>query len=251
MFHQPPSSATQLLRIRYWRTGLHRPQSREQCVLLGQALELSPEDMTWLLQYYYDSADLAFSADDAADPVYQERTALLQALAEEYMWKVPPHQLMRYRIPLQDPAKYVRHYFYRDAMEYIHITPKMAGQVHLESANFGGEFKKTIGLIGTVSRAAILRLLIVMNAPFLSVSMINEQLTHLGYAPLTPGHTNRSGTLIDDFVLLLLGAYEKHCLSASPDEALHWLKQVSRSLDRRAQENDRSDLRIFYFKSMK
>ncbi len=251
MFHRPPTSDTQLLKIRYWRTGHHRPQNREQCILLGHALSLSAEEMTRLLQYYYDSADRVFTAEDADDPVYRERRALLQTLSEEYMWKAHPHTLARCRIPLQDPARYLRHYYYRDSMEYICIPSNLSGQIHLESAGFEGEFKKTMNLIGTVSRQAVLRLLLVMNAPFLSEEKISGQLKLLGYAPLTPGHRNRRGAAVDDLVLLLLEAYEEHCTGCTPADAAAWLRQTARELDRMAQDSGRPELRLFYFKGMR
>ncbi len=251
MYGQPSDSDTQLLKIRYWRTGLHRPQRREECLRLGHALDLSEQEMLYLLQYYYDAADVTFLEFSSDNALHQTRRLHLDRLAEQYIWNALPDKLIRFQISLQNPSKYLRHYFYQDALEYTGSFSKLNGQVHLESANFGGEFKKTMALIGEVSRGTILRLLLIMNAPFLSTASINRQLILLGFAPLTKGHYNRSGAPVDDLILELLKIYETHCSDLSPLEASNSIRQMAQELDRLALENCRSDLRIFHFKSMR
>ena len=39
LYGRQPEKSTEQLPIRYWRTGRHKPQSREQCLALGRALE--------------------------------------------------------------------------------------------------------------------------------------------------------------------------------------------------------------------
>lgn len=68
MYGRNPDKSSELLKIRYWRTGKHTPLNREQCLLFGKALELSPEDMRFLIQGYYDRSLEIFNSPSFLPP---------------------------------------------------------------------------------------------------------------------------------------------------------------------------------------
>lgn len=49
MYGKSPVKASDTLKIRYWRTGRHLPSTREQCMAFGHVLDLSEEEMLYLI----------------------------------------------------------------------------------------------------------------------------------------------------------------------------------------------------------
>ena len=49
MYSRPPRTESEVLKIRYWRTGRHIPGNRSQCAAFGRALGLSEAEQTYLL----------------------------------------------------------------------------------------------------------------------------------------------------------------------------------------------------------
>ena len=142
LYGRPPEKSTKQLPIRYWRTGRHKPQSREQCLALGRALALDEADTAFLLQGYYDSADRIFSPTDHQDPVYRRRRSYLEALETQYLAAVHPLELERLNIPWEKPGEYLRHCYVQDARQYVDTKNKLDGTSHLNSANYVNEFQR-------------------------------------------------------------------------------------------------------------
>ena len=95
MYAQIPGKPSDTLKIRYWRTGRHLPVSREQCLSFGKALDLSEEEMRYLIQGYYDRSDRVFETEQEGG-VYGWRIGLLNELIQEYLDKV--HPVIRHRL---------------------------------------------------------------------------------------------------------------------------------------------------------
>ncbi len=245
-----PERDSQLLKIRYWRTGRHKPQSREQCLQLGKALNLEKEDLRYMLQAYYDSADRIFDKGDEKNPVYQERLRLFGELEQQYLINAHPDILTQMGVPWNRPEPYLRHYYFQDAANYVSGVRQGRNSSHISSANYVNEFQKSRRLQGEIPRRTILRHLFIMGAPFLSKEVMNSRLTALGYAPLSEGHESRWGERVDCLILGLLEQYSAECTGKSPVQCLAWLQNTSRFLDQRLVDVGHPELRFLYFKAL-
>lgn len=246
-----PEKDSEILKIRYWRTGRHKPQNREQCLEFARALELNAEETNYLLQFYYDSADRIFNENDEEDPLYQKRLSVMQQLETQYLANAHPDQLSRLDISWEKPFPSLRHYYFQDVKNYISSEKTEKSGSRFSSTNYVHEFQKSRRLLGEIPRKTMLRHLFVMGAPFLSVSVMNERLTALGYAPLTVDHETRWGERLDCLIIRLLGYYESECSGKSPSEGLAWLQKTCRELDEELVEKGHRELRFLYFKALK
>lgn len=249
-----PLRDSEILKIRYWRTGRHKPQSREQCLELTRALELEPEEARYLLQFYYDAADQVFTEEDLDNPVYQERLRVLAELETQYLANAHPAELDRLDIPWTGNGKFLRHYYFQDAGSYVYAgATEKSGKKnsHFSSINYIHEFQKNRRLLGEIPRKTILRHLFIMGAPFLSAEVMNDWFQALGYAPLTMDHETRWGERLDCLLLRLLERYEQECTGKSPEEGLCWLRESCRMLDRALAGTGHEELRFLYFKALR
>lgn len=249
------------LKVRFWRTRRHLPQTREECIRLGQALDLSHEEMTILLQRYYDGSDCVFTTDAAqpgdpyhrhtTDPLYQVRLRFVNESLGQYLARFSAVQqapLVK-RTPI---ARYVRHQFCLDALRYIHC-PDPARQdlwdKHLLSSGFSSEFSRTIALHGHIPRKTMLRCLFLFFGPEVSCQKLNDALVHLGYAPLSADHALPGGQRLDALVLGVLALYET-CAETEPSRRLAWLQSLCRALDQQLQLEKEPALRFLHFKAL-
>lgn len=245
-----PEKSTEQLAIRYWRTGRHKPHSREQCLALGQALELGPADTAFLLQGYYDSADRVFSAADREDPVYHRRRQYLEALEAQYLAAVHPLTLERLNIPWEKPGEYLRHCYVQDASQYVDTKNKPDGTSHLNSANYVNEFQRLRFLLGEIPRKTMLRHLFLLSAPFVSRSILDQGLEVLGYLPLDARHESRFGERTDLLVLCLLERYQQECAGKTPAGCHAWLRRTCRLMDAFLLQHGHPELRFLHFKTL-
>lgn len=250
LYGRTPGSRTEQLPIRYWRTGRHKPQSREQCLALGRALALEEAEMAFLLQGYYDSADRVLSPADREDPVYRRRRRYLEHLEEQYLAMVHPLTLERRNIPWERAGEYLRHCYVQDARQYVDIKNKVDGACHLSSANYGNEFRHLRFLMGEIPRKTMLRHLFLLLAPFVSREALDQGLTTLGYLPLDARHESRFGERIDCLVLKLLERYRQECVGKAPADCQSWLRRTCRSMDGFLQHRGHPELRFLYFKTL-
>lgn len=248
MYGRKPEKDTDFLSIRYWRTGRHKPQSREQCLSLGLALELGPEDTLFLLQGYYDSADRIFSSADQKDPVYLYRRKQIETLAEQYLAMAHPLELEQMKISWKNPALYLRHYYVQDARQYVFSCCNSGNASHLTSATYVSEFQKNRFLKGEIPRKTMLRHLFLMQSPFLSRELLSQGLKNLGYLPLDPDHESRSGARLDLLVIRLLELYERECSGKSPSACKSWLRRTCRTIDEFLVNSRHPELRFLHFK---
>lgn len=250
LYGRQPEKSTEQLPIRYWRTGRHKPQSREQCLALGRALELEPADAAFLLQGYYDSADRVFSPADREDPVYGRRRRYLEDLEAQYLAMVHPLTLERLHIPWERSGEYLRHYYVQDARQYVDTKNKPDGASHLNSANYVNEFQRLRFLMGEIPRKTMLRHFFLLLAPFVSREALDQGLETLGYLPLDARHESRFGERIDLLVLRLLKRYQQECAGRTPADCQSWLHRACRSMDMFLQYSGHAELRFLYFKTL-
>ena len=248
---EAPCTKTQVLKVRYWRTGRHKPKNRAECLHLGQVLELDDEQMLYLIQHYYDSADMIFDKSDRDHPLYQERVRVFEDLEKQYLMNAYPDLLEQMGIPWDKPMPYLRHYYFHDAAGYVSGALQHDEKNHAASANYVLEFQKNRHLIGEIPRQTMIRHLFIMGAPFLSVQVMNDRLSQLGYMQLEAEHENRYGARTDFVVLRLLEVYEEACRGKTPSACLLWLKSSCKALDKKMVETGHQELRFLTFKALK
>lgn len=250
LYGRQPEKNTEHLAVRYWRTGRHKPQSREQCLALGRALALTPADEAFLLKGYYDSADIVFDTADYQDPVYCRRRQYLEDLETQYLAMVHPLELERLNIPWEKSGEYLRHCYVQDARQYVHTKNKLDGTSHLNSANYVNEFQRLRFLVGEVPRKTMLRHLLLLSAPFVSRSVLDRGLEMLGYLPLDERHESRFGERTDFLVLSLLDRYQQECTGKTPSDCHAWLRRTCRLMDTFLLHRGHPELRFLHFKTL-
>ena len=250
LYGRQPEKSTEQLTVRYWRTGRHKPQSRELCLALGRALALEEAEKPFLLLSYYDSADRVFAPGDREDPVYRQRREYLARLEEQYLAMAHPLVLEQLRIPWEKAGDYLRHYYVQDARQYVEAKNKVDGACHLNSANYVNEFQHLRFLTGEIPRKTMLRHLFLLLAPFVSREALDQGLTMLGYLPLDARHESRFGERIDFLVLKLLERYQQECVGKAPADCQSWLRRTCRIMDGFLQNRGHPELRFLYFKTL-
>lgn len=252
-------SASQL-KIRYWRTRRHLPQNREQCIQLGQALELSHEEMAVLLRRYYDSSDCEFrrNCPDREQswicsdrvPLYHTRRKFVNDTLARFLRRHSGSAAAR----RGSVSHYARHLYCVDALNYIYCPAPVREErrsKHLTSSSFGSEFSRTLTLLGSIPRKTMLRYLFLFYGADVSQNRLNEALTLLGYHPLDPSHALPDGQRLDFLILALLERYEEECAQAGELVRQRWLYHHCRELDRELQQADQQSLRFLYFKGLR
>jgi hypothetical protein len=246
-----PEKESNLLKDRFWRTNRHKPQSRKQCLELGAALELSEEDMKYMVQAYYDEADIIFEESDKENPLYQKRIELLKTLEQEYLCNIHPAEYRSMGVKLENTENYLRHCFFQDALQYTSEEKNNLIDSHSSSITYVSEFQKNRSLIGEIPRKTMIRHIFILCSPYLSVKRINEILKALGYLPLSVGHESKGGEMLDELVISLLEYYEKECRGKNPLQCKEWLRKECSKLDRLLKEQNERELRFLYFKSLR
>lgn len=251
MYGRTAKKPSEILKIRYWRTGKHLPVNREQCQSFGKALELNQEDMLFLLQGYYDRSDRVFEAGDSKDLVYRARKELIDSLVEEYLGKVHPNQFQQLHITPNSLRKNLRHIYFMDAERYVCLQgTRQDLKQRYDSANYGSEFRRSLKLLGEIPRKTILRHLILMGIPYLNREILDDRLRKLGYLPLSEEHTAVRGERLDWLLIRLFEQYQITCAGKEPEECMDWFCQSLRLLDGYFAERGKHGLCFMYFKAM-
>lgn len=251
-------SETDMVKIRFWRTGRHLPSGREEVLAFAKALQLDRQETIYLLQACAEKSDLVFgetpSSGDAHAFVYQERTALMEMMISEYIAQILPTRLLQLDIPYDRLAMYARHLYCIDALSTTHFaeSSRKSGIVenHLSSGNYESEFLRTRRLLGEIPRRTMLRQIFLLGMPYLNRRLVDERLECLGYLPLTEGHTSQQGALVDDLVIGILKLYENSCMGQEPLVCRQWLLERLSILDRFLLKEGKEDYRFLYFRSL-
>lgn len=252
------------LKVRYWRTRHHLPGSREQCIRLGRALELSDEEMVILLQRYYDSSDCEFRRDypgpeqcwirSDRHPLYHFRQSFVNDTLEQYMQRLSG-EAEQVTVPLRMPiSNYARHLYCIDALNYIYCPSPVSQErrsKHLTSSSFASEFSRTLRLLDNIPRKTMLRYLFLFYGVNISRRQLDEALTQLGYLPLDASHALPGGQRLDFLILALLERYERECGQADTFHRQQWLYTHCQTLDQELQRMKQQNLRFLYFKGLR
>ncbi len=177
MYGKEPSEH-EMQKVRFWRLSQHLPRNREECIRLGQALELSGDGMDHFFTEGLCSQRLSS---------VENREQMIEELFQQYLCRISYERLDRLNVKPGTQRRYLRHIFYADAMDCLDVDASMKAHCyreHLYSRNFAGEFRKYFEKDTIISRENILRLLILLLMPDVDSRILGEWLVRLGYAPL-------------------------------------------------------------------
>lgn len=253
MYGKDPKKPSDYLKLRYWRTGRSVPGNREQCWLYGNALELSNDEMCFLFQGYYDrSQTIYLTPEDISASDYQSKSAYMKDLSDSYLHNVPADKLEYLHIPLENASHYLRHLYFTDAFNYVHMR-KVSSEIlvkHITSTRYDSEFTRQMHLLGEIPRKTMIRHLLILGLPEITLKELNNRLLIFGYLPLTPEHTTLHGAALDDLIIQLMKLYETQCASYLPAKKLLWFQKACRILDKQFIQANADELRFMHFKSL-
>lgn len=247
------------LKVRYWRTRRHLPKNREQCIRLGEALELSDVEMAILLQCYYDSSDYEFRRNcqnseskwirSCQDPLYHTRRKFVNEALDQYIQRFSGQT-----DPDTSLIHYARHLYCIDALNYIHCPASFCQErrtKHLISSSFASEFSRTLMLLDNIPRKTMLRYLFLFYGADVSRARLDHGLTYLGYLKLDASHALPGGERLDFLILALLEQYERECAQSDMIQRQQWLYIHCQALDQELQVLNQQNLRFLYFKGLR
>lgn len=241
-------------RIRFWRTGRYYPKNRVTCKSFAKALGLSASEETHCIQHWYDRSDRTFRRADLHDTLYLRRVAVMNELGEEFLQKLTPAELRTLCAPGTRPQQNILHVYCSKVSELVsaQIGPKdgLSETSRTDDATYADRFSEEMRLLGEISRTTMLRHLLVMSAPFISVELLNTRLSLLGYRPLSQNNSDRNGNALDLVVLRVLERYERDCCGQAPAACDLWLKEAWRWMDGYFVAHDAPGLCVFRFKHL-
>ena len=255
-FARPADGASCAQRIRFWRTGRYYPRSRMLYLSFAKALELSPDETKYSLQFWGDMSDRCFSEKDMDDSVYQQRTAFLKELSEEFLHKIPPREIEGMCAGGTAAARNLRHIYCVRAAQLTSLPDGMdaaslRSSRHITSATYAGQFAAEMRLMGEISRNTMIRHLFVFSIPFISKELLDERLLFLGYRSLSEENSDRSGNAVDSLWIRILTLYETACSGRSVQECMAWLQEVLAFLDHYFAERMEEGLRVIQFQHLR
>jgi len=240
-----------LIKIRYWRTGKHYPRNRAICVLFGQALGLEEADQRRLMMEWYNRADRVFEAEDMGDKTYMRRRELLRKLQTEFLEKQKPEELLSMCAPGTVPSENLRYIYCIQALQYLSSATRKnisIPRIHLDTRSYQYQFSRDMKLFGEISRITMIRHLLILGMPFVSKDRMSNWLEMLGYMPLREDHRTPEGTAEDMPVMGLLELYENTCTGMSPNQCMEWFCQAAGILGDILGAMGYSRANPFYFK---
>lgn len=253
MYGCVPEKASAYLKIRYWRTGKYLPGNRGQCRMLGNALELSEEEMRFLIQGYYDRSLYICDSEEAQkDEMHVKRREYLWSLVRAYVKETSDERLMSLRIPREKAEMFLRHLYFTDAFHYISGQKEMPAdmQKHIASLRYESELARQMKLRGEIPRKVFIRHLLILGMPDMTLEKLNAQLTFFGYLALDEAHTGRGGERLDWLLIQLLQMYENICEAQGKRAGLLWFQKACRTVDGIFKEAGKTGLRFMYFKAL-
>lgn len=254
MYGRAPKKDSEVLKLRYWRTGKCMPGNREHCLLFGKALELSETEMEFFVQQYYDRGmELYDAVSDAADPAYRERRAYLKQIVEAYLRNVPENKLESLHIPRKKAGVFLRHIYFTDALRYIKVSGELKPEIinkHITSLRYESEFARQMRLSGEIPRKALIRHLLILGMPDVTLKKMNRQLRFFGYLPLEEEHTMARGERLDWLLIRLFQMYEEKRRETDDVRAGIWFREACRTLDEVFKKEGCSRLRFMHFKAL-
>lgn len=255
MHGHAPEKNTEFLKIRYWRTGKYVPGSRKQCLLFGKALELSEEELRFMMKGFCDrSEDIYGTAASQRDRKCCERKAYLEKIVETYIRNVPQEKLESLHIPEEKAEMFFRHLYFTDAFQYVEPLSGVDGEImrkHITSYRYQSEFARQMQLRGEIPRKVFIRHLLILGLPELTLEKLDRQLQFFGYLGLDEEHTMVRGERLDWLLIRIFEMYEEMLCKKEREVCLQWFRKACRTLDRVFREEGCPRLRFMYFKALK
>lgn len=254
IYGRAPEKESDILKIRYWRTGHHFPVNLTTCMAFGQALRLDGEKQRFLMQGYYDSCDRIFETEpERTQGLYWERRAVIEKLIDRYLYKISGQCREWMNAPSDVLRHNIRHLYYKDALRYVrreYAEQKYDLEKHISSINYDSELTRNLRLLGVIPRKTMIRHLMILGMQELSVDFMNKTLADLGYLPLREDHTLRTGEKLDLLLIRLLRRYEERKGSRDTGENMQWMQENLQSLDRLLDEHGAHRQRFMLFKAL-
>jgi len=178
----------------------------------------------------------------------------MKQLTEHYLNKIPDSHLNTLKIPVNHKKDFLRHLYFTDASKYVSTMKTLntaLTQKHIYSSAYGTELHRTLNLQGEITRKTMIRHLIILGMPDITLNRLNQQLNFLDYLPLTPEHSMVTGERLDLLLIQLITLYEKYCCKYGKEKALLWMQESCRILDEYFVKQDQKRLRFMYFKALK
>ena len=244
-------SSTEVLKIRYWRTGRHYPKNRAACEAFAKALELDEQERHYLITEWFNRSDQSFGPEDAASEEYLKRRQILSKLQQEFLSKQQPEELLAMCAPGTAPSENLRYIYCRNASRYLgrQAHQNMNEPIsHLDTRGYEYQFSREMKLLGEISRNTMIRHLLVLGMPFVSRKRMNGWLADLGYMSLRETHRLPGGEAADLMILGLLEIYERECTGWEPLPCTEWFCQAAGLLDDALGEAGCAEVNPFRFK---
>lgn len=255
MYGHAPEKSTEFLKIRYWRTGKYVPGSRGQCLLFGKALELSEDELRFMMQGYCDrSEDIYVTAASQQNEKCRKRKEYLKEIIRDYIRNVPRERLESLHVPESRAEMFFRHLYFTDAFHYVEPLDKIDPDImrkHITSYSYQSEFVRQMKLRGEIPRKVFIRHLLILGLPDLTIEKLNNQLRFFGYLALNNEHTMVRGERLDWLLLRILGMCEDLLGKEEKRVRLQWFQEACQTLDRVFKEEGCQRLRFMYFKALK
>lgn len=255
MYSKKPEKNSDILKIRYWRTGQHMPLNRKECIALGRALSFEEKDMFFLIQNYFDKSYTIYE-DSASFQLsdYLQKRNFMNQLTKKYLRQTSAERMSFLNITPNMLEHNLRHIYYTDAITYIHASnPKSNPNVlarHITSRNYDSEMQRLLRLQGEIPRKTMIRHLILVGMPYLTQAELNRQLEFFHYLPLTEQHTLVGGEHYDWLLIRLFQMYEEMSRYFDFHTCWSWFRKSSQILDKYFLERKQPKLRFMYFKSL-
>ncbi len=242
---EAPSNSTEPLKLRYWRTGHHYPANRQICLDFARALELNERDTRWLMTAWMDKSVYFHEKTPPKEEVgYWSRRKKIQTMIQTYFDR-------RFPATKKFSQNAFRHRYYLDALNCIDAESSSAfWKGSLDSINYDSELKRTSMLLGEIPRRTMLRHLILLSLPRLTLKKLQAHLSFFGYLPLMPEHTTINGDYLDCLVMESVELYEHIAGDAGPQEAMDWFMECWQELDHYFVSEGKPGFRLFYFKAL-
>lgn len=255
MYSKKPEKNSDILKIRYWRTGQHMPLNRKECIAFGHALSFGEKDMLFLIQNYFDKSYTIYensSSYQRSD--YQQKCRFMNELIKKYLRQTTVERLSFLNISPNMLERNLRHIYYTDAITYIHpsnIKSNLSVLArHITSRNYDSEMQRLLRLQGEIPRKTMIRHLILIGMPHLTLAELNKQLKVFNYLPLTEQHTLVGGEHYDWLLIRLFQMYEEMRRHFDLTTCWSWFRKSSQILDKYFLEKKQPKLRFMYFKSL-
>ena len=248
LYHTAPLKYSQITKIRYWRNGTHFPGNYNETMKFVHALGLETDEIRY---FFHACLDQNYFADEGER---QEAVQLLQQLKIEFQQKFHPAQLLSYGIRKQDLPGSFRMLYFEKAANYVNLTSMTKGHKlnPQESASFGSELMRMQKMKGQFSRKSLIRHLIILGSPFLSVEQMNIWLEKLGCAPLQNTlQITAEGYCLDALVTGILELYEKAAMGLEPEEGKQIIRYILSCMDRKLRNQGMEELCFMYFKALR